>query len=192
MEKMIWIVSNQLVWAYLRILKCLSHASVFTFLCITVLCEGYTSRRARMSCGHTVTPLSLTLWCQRQLDEVRYLTSSTNVTVTFHLKYVWLLSSTHYFWFFSSWNWKGGARFTCGQTNCNVEWSFEEVCKMALLTPKEKKCFEDKLFANVAKNKLNAKSVSIWGINLFSKQPFSHKVFFIFIYFSVQAVSVVL
>lgn len=164
MEKMIWIVSNQLVWAYLRILKCLSHASVFTFLCITVLCEGYTSRRARMSCGHTVTPMSLTVWCQRQLDEVRYLTSSTNVTDPFHLKYV-LLLSTHYLWFFSSWNLKGGARFTCGQTNCNVEWSFEEVCKMALLTSKEKKCFEDKLFANVAKNKLNAKSVSIWWIN---------------------------
>lgn len=33
------------------------------------LCMGYTSRRARMSCGHTVTAESLTDWCNRQLDE---------------------------------------------------------------------------------------------------------------------------
>uniref|UniRef100_A0A8C6SJW4 RING-type domain-containing protein n=1 Tax=Neogobius melanostomus TaxID=47308 RepID=A0A8C6SJW4_9GOBI len=32
-------------------------------------CDGYTSKRAKMSCGHTVTPTSLTRWCQRQLNQ---------------------------------------------------------------------------------------------------------------------------
>lgn len=31
---------------------------------------GYRSLKARMSCGHAVTPMSLTRWCRRQLDEV--------------------------------------------------------------------------------------------------------------------------
>ncbi|KAM3591088.1 uncharacterized protein V6R79_022098 [Siganus canaliculatus] len=33
------------------------------------LCEGFKSKRAAMSCGHAVTPTSLTQWCRRQLDE---------------------------------------------------------------------------------------------------------------------------
>lgn len=33
------------------------------------LCEGYSSRKALMSCGHSVTPTSLTSWCLKQLDE---------------------------------------------------------------------------------------------------------------------------
>ncbi|XP_071316078.1 uncharacterized protein [Trachinotus anak] len=33
------------------------------------LCEGFTSRRALMSCGHAVTPTSLTNWCRRLLDQ---------------------------------------------------------------------------------------------------------------------------
>ncbi|XP_040887010.1 ankyrin repeat and IBR domain-containing protein 1-like [Toxotes jaculatrix] len=33
------------------------------------LCEGFKSRRALMSCGHAVTPMSLTNWCRRQLDQ---------------------------------------------------------------------------------------------------------------------------
>lgn len=82
---------------------------------------GYSSRRARMTCGHTVTPMSLTDWCQRQLDE-------------------------------------GATKFVCGQTNCAAVWSYEEVCKMALLTLEEKKYFDDKLFANAAKHKLDVKS----------------------------------
>lgn len=85
------------------------------------LCIGYSSLRAQMSCGHTVTPMSLTDWCQRQLDD-------------------------------------GATKFTCGQTNCNAVWTYEEVCKMALLTPDEIKYFDDKLFANATKLKLNVKS----------------------------------
>ncbi|XP_067436814.1 potential E3 ubiquitin-protein ligase ariadne-2-like [Thunnus thynnus] len=72
---------------------------------------GYTSRRALMSCGHAVTPMSLTDWCRRLLDQ-------------------------------------GESRFKCGQTHCNVEWSFEEVRKMALLTPEEMKEFEKKMINN--------------------------------------------
>lgn len=33
------------------------------------LCEGFKSPRARMSCGHVVTPSSLTNWCLRLLKE---------------------------------------------------------------------------------------------------------------------------
>nr|XP_020444399.1 LOW QUALITY PROTEIN: uncharacterized protein LOC109953300 [Monopterus albus] len=40
------------------------------------------------------------------------------------------------------------SRFVCGQSGCNVEWPYEEVCKMALLTPEEMKDFETKLASN--------------------------------------------
>uniref|UniRef100_A0A3Q3K141 RING-type domain-containing protein n=2 Tax=Monopterus albus TaxID=43700 RepID=A0A3Q3K141_MONAL len=33
------------------------------------LCEGFKSRRALMSCGHAVTPMSLTKWCRTLLDQ---------------------------------------------------------------------------------------------------------------------------
>uniref|UniRef100_A0A4W6CN99 RING-type domain-containing protein n=1 Tax=Lates calcarifer TaxID=8187 RepID=A0A4W6CN99_LATCA len=33
------------------------------------LCEGFRSRRALMSCGHAVTPTSLTNWCRRLLEQ---------------------------------------------------------------------------------------------------------------------------
>ncbi|XP_026208887.1 uncharacterized protein LOC113157543 [Anabas testudineus] len=75
------------------------------------LCEGFSSLRALMSCGHAVTPMSLTNWCLRQLDQ-------------------------------------GKSRFVCGQSGCNAEWSYEEVCKMALLTPEEIKHFEKTMVSN--------------------------------------------
>ncbi|KAK7898179.1 hypothetical protein WMY93_019032 [Mugilogobius chulae] len=75
------------------------------------LCVGYSSRRALMSCGHSVTPQSLTNWCQRQLDQ-------------------------------------GSISFVCGV--CDAEWSFEDVCKMALLSDEEKDRFEQEMFRNKA------------------------------------------
>ncbi|KAK2863047.1 hypothetical protein Q5P01_002580 [Channa striata] len=78
------------------------------------LCEDFQSRRALMSCGHAVTPMSLTNWCRRLLDE-------------------------------------GKSTFVCGQSGCDVEWPFTEVCKMALLTPKEKKYFEKTMAFNAAR-----------------------------------------
>ncbi|XP_026208886.1 ankyrin repeat and IBR domain-containing protein 1-like [Anabas testudineus] len=78
------------------------------------LCEGFSSPRALMSCGHAVTPTSLTNWCLRLLDE-------------------------------------GESTFVCGQTGCNVEWPYEEVCKMALLTHKEKRHFEKTMAFNAAR-----------------------------------------
>ncbi|XP_041840862.1 probable E3 ubiquitin-protein ligase RNF217 isoform X2 [Melanotaenia boesemani] len=33
------------------------------------LCEGFSSRRALMSCGHAVTPTSLTNWCRQLLEK---------------------------------------------------------------------------------------------------------------------------
>ncbi|KAM8748248.1 uncharacterized protein AB9X84_015986 [Acanthopagrus schlegelii] len=77
------------------------------------LCMGYKSRRAKMSCGHAVTPMSLTDHCRRLLDEGKW-------------------------------------RFVCGK--CDAEWSFEEVRKMALLTPGEVEEFEKKTFVNAAPN----------------------------------------
>ncbi|KAK2863041.1 hypothetical protein Q5P01_002574 [Channa striata] len=67
--------------------------------------------KALMSCGHAVTPTSLTNWCRRLLDE-------------------------------------GESKWVCGQNGCNIEWSYAEVCKMALLTPKEKEEFENKIISN--------------------------------------------
>ncbi|KAM8748284.1 E3 ubiquitin-protein ligase ARIH2-like [Acanthopagrus schlegelii] len=82
------------------------------------LCMDYKSRRAKMSCGHAVTPMSLTDHCRRLLDDEKQ------------------------------------HRFVCGLPKCDVEWSFEEVRKMALLTPEEVKEFEDKRFRNAAKQHL--------------------------------------
>uniref|UniRef100_A0A8C4DL35 RING-type domain-containing protein n=1 Tax=Dicentrarchus labrax TaxID=13489 RepID=A0A8C4DL35_DICLA len=93
------------------------------------LCNEYLGPRAKMSCGHAVTPMSLTDWC------------------------CWLLD-------------QGECRFVCGQTDCDVEWPFEEVCKMALLSPEELEYFEKKIFNNAAKDYLDVKEVSI---TLFTK-----------------------
>ncbi|XP_018559491.1 uncharacterized protein LOC108902202 [Lates calcarifer] len=83
------------------------------------LCDDFKSLRALMSCGHAVTPMSLTNWCRRLLDQ-------------------------------------GKNKFVCGVYSCDAVWSYEEVCKMALLTPKEKEYFEQKMFNN-AKKYLNIK-----------------------------------
>ncbi|XP_029310939.1 uncharacterized protein LOC115023820 [Cottoperca gobio] len=85
------------------------------------LCCDYKSLRAKMSCGHAVTPMSLTDWCRHLLDD-------------------------------------GDTTFKCGQTDCDAKWPFEEVCKMALLTPEEMKYFEKKMFSNAAKDFLDVKS----------------------------------
>ncbi|XP_038588331.1 E3 ubiquitin-protein ligase RNF144A-like [Micropterus salmoides] len=84
------------------------------------LCDEFKSLRAKMSCGHAVTPMSLTNWCRRLLDQ-------------------------------------GESRFVCGKPDCDVEWPYEEVCKMALLTKEEMKYFEKKMFHNAAKDYLNVK-----------------------------------
>ncbi|KAK5858704.1 hypothetical protein PBY51_002825 [Eleginops maclovinus] len=85
------------------------------------LCEDFKSLRAKMSCGHAVTPMSLTLWCRCLLDRGEY-------------------------------------KFVCGQTDCDVEWSFEEVCKMALLTEDQIEYFEKTVFSNASKDYLDVKS----------------------------------
>lgn len=53
---------------------------------------------------------------------------------------------------------KGEYRFECGK--CDAEWPYDEVCKMALLTPEEMEYFEKKMFSN-AKACFDVKSVSI-------------------------------
>ncbi|XP_020567348.1 uncharacterized protein LOC101169979 isoform X4 [Oryzias latipes] len=92
------------------------------------LCEEFASPRAEMSCGHAVTPMSLTNWCRLLLE-------------------------------------KGESQFVCGMSGCDKEWSYEEVCKMALLTPEEKEYFV-KTMESIAEresrkntNVLNAKSL---------------------------------
>ncbi|XP_007551456.1 protein ariadne-2-like [Poecilia formosa] len=84
------------------------------------LCEGFDSPRARMSCGHVVTPMSLTKWCEQLLKQ-------------------------------------GKSRFVCGQSGCDAEWSYREVCKMALLTPEERKNFETTMALNAAARDPNTK-----------------------------------
>uniref|UniRef100_A0A1A8CKK6 RING-type domain-containing protein n=1 Tax=Nothobranchius kadleci TaxID=1051664 RepID=A0A1A8CKK6_NOTKA len=85
-----------------------------------VECEGFPLPTARMSCGHVVTPMSLTKHC------------------------LYLLG-------------KGEHKFVCGQFNCNVEWPYEEVRKMALLTPEEKEYFEKIMAHNAVKNFFDSK-----------------------------------
>ncbi|XP_053199579.1 E3 ubiquitin-protein ligase RNF144A-like isoform X1 [Scomber japonicus] len=43
---------------------------------------------------------------------------------------------------------EGETTFVCGQTDCGAVWSYEEVRKMALLTPEEMKEFEEKMLNN--------------------------------------------
>uniref|UniRef100_A0A3Q2DUQ2 Probable protein ariadne-2 n=1 Tax=Cyprinodon variegatus TaxID=28743 RepID=A0A3Q2DUQ2_CYPVA len=85
-----------------------------------VLCEGFASPRARMSCGHVVTPMSLTKWCKHLMEKVR-------------------------------------GQFVCGQSGCDAVWTYEEVCKMALLTPEERKYFEETMAQNAAARNPNSK-----------------------------------
>ncbi|KAF3697856.1 hypothetical protein EXN66_Car013537 [Channa argus] len=83
--------------------------------------DCFQSRRALMSCGHAVTPMSLSNWCRRLLGQ-------------------------------------GESRFVCGQSGCNIEWSFAEVCKMALLTPEEKEYFEKAMASNANSRYFDTKS----------------------------------
>ncbi|XP_076016581.1 uncharacterized protein LOC143008618 [Genypterus blacodes] len=69
---------------------------------------GYKSLRAAMSCGHAVTPMSLTKYCRWLLDE-------------------------------------GRQRFVCPVDDCDKEWNYGEVRKMALLTAEERQYFEEKM-----------------------------------------------
>ncbi|XP_047448013.1 uncharacterized protein LOC125012216 isoform X2 [Mugil cephalus] len=55
---------------------------------------------------------------------------------------------------------EGKSRFVCGQMNCEVEWSYEEVCKMALLTPEEKKYFEKTMASNSLRTYFDTKKCS--------------------------------
>ncbi|XP_039463849.1 uncharacterized protein LOC120432731 [Oreochromis aureus] len=84
------------------------------------LYEGFKSLRAQMSCGHAVTPTSLTNWCCRLLEQ-------------------------------------GESRFVCGGSGCGAEWTFAEVCKMALLDPQERQYFQKTMEFNTARQTLTAK-----------------------------------
>ncbi|KAM9827316.1 E3 ubiquitin-protein ligase ARIH2-like [Neosynchiropus ocellatus] len=77
-----------------------------------VLCVGYKSPRALMSCGHSATPMSLTSYCRRLLEE-------------------------------------GSSTFVCAV--CDEKWSFQEVQKMALLSPQEAGDFEKMMWKNYQK-----------------------------------------
>ncbi|XP_005454490.1 uncharacterized protein LOC100705077 [Oreochromis niloticus] len=75
------------------------------------LCDD--SLRAEMSCGHAVTPESLTRWCRSLLDQGNY-------------------------------------KFRCpalveGTKQCNKEWSYQEVRRLADLTVEEMQHFEESM-----------------------------------------------
>lgn len=72
------------------------------------------SLRAEMSCGHAVTPESLTGWCRSQLDEGQY---------TFRCPA--LKEGTY--------------------QKCNRVWTYQEVRRVAALTPEEMQDFEEKM-----------------------------------------------
>uniref|UniRef100_A0A8C2Z1V6 RING-type domain-containing protein n=1 Tax=Cyclopterus lumpus TaxID=8103 RepID=A0A8C2Z1V6_CYCLU len=75
--------------------------------------EGDQGLRAEMSCGHAVTPESLTGWCRSLLDQGQY-------------------------------------KFKCpalgeGTLRCDAEWSYQEVRRLAVLTPEEMQYFEENI-----------------------------------------------
>ncbi|XP_024656349.1 uncharacterized protein LOC112431850 [Maylandia zebra] len=83
-------------------------------------CDVFASGRALMSCGHAVTPSSLTNWC------------------------LWLLE-------------EGESNFVCALPGCDIIWPYEEVCKMALLTPEEKEYFGQTMALNAMKHHFDYK-----------------------------------
>lgn len=54
---------------------------------------------------------------------------------------------------------KGESSFVCG--SCTAEWPYEEVRKMALLTPEEMEYFETKMASNTAMKYFDTKLVSV-------------------------------
>uniref|UniRef100_A0A669BQH2 RING-type domain-containing protein n=1 Tax=Oreochromis niloticus TaxID=8128 RepID=A0A669BQH2_ORENI len=52
---------------------------------------------------------------------------------------------------------KGESRFVCGGSGCGAEWTFAEVCKMALLDPQERQYFQKTMEFNAARQTLTAK-----------------------------------
>lgn len=67
-------------------------------------------------------------------------------------------TSNQYFLYISI---QGKSKFVCGQTKCDKEWSYGEVCQMALLTPEEMEYFEKTMASNASESFLNSKLVSI-------------------------------
>ncbi|XP_062416821.1 uncharacterized protein LOC119221679 [Pungitius pungitius] len=76
--------------------------------------EGDQCLRAEMSCGHAVTPESLTGWCRSLLDQGQY-----------KFKCPALKEGTHH--------------------RCDAVWSYQEVRRLAGLTPEEMQYFEEKM-----------------------------------------------
>ncbi|KAG8006108.1 hypothetical protein GBF38_005263 [Nibea albiflora] len=80
--------------------------------------------KAEMSCGHAVTPDSLTQWCRSQLDELSVVMKTTFL--------------------------QGNYKFRCpavveGTTLCNKVWSYQEVRRLADLSDKEMQYFEENM-----------------------------------------------
>lgn len=127
----------------------------------------YDSPRALMSCGHAVTPMSLTDWCRRQLEQVPRQTSRQG-SLSKHESVIFLCSLIRA----CGERWEaarercvkylcvsqGSFTFVCGK--CDAEWSITEVKRMALLTPEEDDDFEQMIFENAANSFLEVKQVS--------------------------------
>ncbi|XP_031707251.1 probable E3 ubiquitin-protein ligase ARI5 [Anarrhichthys ocellatus] len=76
--------------------------------------EGDKCLRAEMSCGHAVTPESLTGWCRSLLDQGQYKFKCPALMVdTLH--------------------------------KCDEDWSYQEVRRLAVLTPEEMQYFEENI-----------------------------------------------
>lgn len=65
-----WSYAVVLTWITTDYWFLTSQQLIHLLLCTSVSEDGDGCLRAEMSCGHAVTPESLTLWCRSQLDEV--------------------------------------------------------------------------------------------------------------------------
>lgn len=55
---------------------------------------------------------------------------------------------------------QGEINFVCALPGCDIIWPYEEVCKMALLTPEEKEYFGQTMTLNAMKHHFDYKLVS--------------------------------
>lgn len=102
MEMMSWTVSLQTMnstFTGLQImLSRVYNSNAIFHVSLIVLYEDFKSLRALMSCGHAVTPMSLTNWCLSLLNQVGYYTfiysqTPNKLTVIFELSvYYYALS----------------------------------------------------------------------------------------------------
>lgn len=186
--RMIWIpVSTNWVC---DLLVCFFKAFFSMWHCWCVWCASVSDEglRAEMSCGHAVTPESLTGWCRSLLDQVRAgwygpakmlcCPSPTLLGVqywSFLLQCVMLDALIEWIMVWKAsiltasrdrcYSFQGQYKFSCPALKdgtlqkCGAEWSYQEVRRLAVLTVEEMQHFEETIAQLAALEYCEYKSV---------------------------------